>query len=1730
MEERIPVLPPFNMDHSIVDITDVVLWQPLTCLEYWPYGNSNGVLGMEYFPGAEAYVTMQYPPEQWLLFFRAVPIGVPGLPIDWEEWSKEGGPFYPGDDLPPYWVMDKCGKVLPAPTEYTVFDSRDWIAMDVSKRIIPDVEPLVMYYVSEAMEQRFSTDLLEILKESGIGTPGLIENWTKFDIQTRPDHYTEFVLPAVPSVNPLVYIGGTVQDYFKPDMREYPGSYLITTSLIAPNSRDDRPVRGGDFQDARVAFSYNMTGGYDPYVNTLVRVYGDVQPYGMNKPFYANWKDPFNPAAIVTDSITFDPAILEHDPVEYPMSTQSKNIDLKTELRAWYEPCYEFNKNKKSAIVAGTTYMIIDSENKMPFHGGATSTYFAFPIVEDETTEQVGLELFENIQGTPLIPNLVKLTLVEGTTDTYGKTTNGTIRIEKKYTLAPGEVVQFLDHKLQYVSTSVTGDSTYCRLWYAGNDADDSAIIVTLNQNEIMFFDRFMGVSTTPHHPSQTWYARFEGIPQSGHVDITVGKELQWGDVFYVDSVRYEVVAIEVIDDTGDGEADKFKYITLRTPFAKGGWGGTFYDSGEPASSQWITRLQPCDPIPVLPPFNVEHEIVDDTDVVLWQPLTNLDEWPIGDPNGVPCMEYFPYAERYLTMQYPPYPWLKYFRAVPIGVSDLPIDWQLWESYGGPFYPGTELPDNWTCCLSGDVMEAPENYTVFDTMHWIAHDVSQRIISPVAPLEFSWVSETKESRYSTNLLQVLNETVTGEEPVEEVWTKYEIQTLPAMYTEFDLSVIPSIKPDTREHPGSYLITASFLAPNAGGDLNRNQSYEETNRFAFSLNASHGAGIYVGEYIPPNLPPNPPANIAQFKSDSATEIPVGCTTDERIVIFKGNVSDSDGDQVKLQVELRRLDEYGGEFDETKGGLFESTLVENGSEAVVSRGELIDADYHWRARAIDEHGEKSEWVEFGDNDLSEVDFTVIGAIPSGTIKVSLNGNVDDATKDWKYPTKYNAPVFRRGVDNPILILDFDSQLPQNYEGLFEVYSPRNDERIDKAIEWAENQLGSHEYDEYCWKFVVHAYKKTGADWILPPQLSAKEAANSLKPLKTGIPPRGTLVFYDCWGTLEEEYRNWGHVGLSIGNGDVIHAFGKVRVDNHLDIQDLSPGTGWTNPEYIGWVEPPVNPPIGCIGSLSSSFCGIDGNSLAGIWKWSDTKGNPLNKDQIPIGIYTVRGYLVNRDNPEDKNFIGSDKFYVIFDFDKSKQSFVCWKKDCTYTPYSNFYEFYLDKPEIWKRAVEWASGSETRKEAVDKISELARRINGNMVYHHSACDETSDFGSDEYDNDFDGDVDEGLIFKDENWNHNYEPCEDSANYGKAYYKWEWESWHHIPYPVIFTKWVGDNGVVNDPKTAAKIGWHFDNMEMVEKDFDPEDRIPHQHSLGVCQDYAMLTVGYLRAIGMPSRPVIAEGQRQTLFSEPFYHAWLQWFENGKWNHLDSDFEAKNSTWENIKYEALYYHNKGSVIFDNVLVRSGDDCSSQSNIADQYNGYTITYFGETSEFLENETVCKYEIINTPLFKPGRNSTVELNITNPANESKTIIVVVELLPYLGPYRNPSLAYAESDKEITVVANSTVTEDFNLEVVGFTPPGDYNLTVYEVINNNATLALINATKVLAKYIVTTEMPDKIIYKQPFTFNATIKNNATSPIHNVSVELDTHCYFNTTEPLEKKISVLIPVIFHRITLL
>lgn len=133
---------------------------------------------------------------------------------------------------------------------------------------------------------------------------------------------------------------------------------------------------------------------------------------------------------------------------------------------------------------------------------------------------------------------------------------------------------------------------------------------------------------------------------------------------------------------------------------------------------------------------------------------------------------------------------------------------------------------------------------------------------------------------------------------------------------------------------------------------------------------------------------------------------------------------------------------------------------------------------------------------------------------------------------------------------------------------------DRIVDGALRWALDHLGSADYPGLCYAFCEDAYE-LGADIILDGQgTTAKEAAEAYHPVLEGVPPRGSYVFYDCSGKLMGEYKNWGHMGLSLGDGRVVHSWcAEVRVDDFRAIGAFDPPPGWTQPVYTGWAPPAV-----------------------------------------------------------------------------------------------------------------------------------------------------------------------------------------------------------------------------------------------------------------------------------------------------------------------------------------------------------------------------------------------------------------------------------------------------------------------------------------------------------------------------------------------------------------------------
>ena len=107
-----------------------------------------------------------------------------------------------------------------------------------------------------------------------------------------------------------------------------------------------------------------------------------------------------------------------------------------------------------------------------------------------------------------------------------------------------------------------------------------------------------------------------------------------------------------------------------------------------------------------------------------------------------------------------------------------------------------------------------------------------------------------------------------------------------------------------------------------------------------------------------------------------------------------------------------------------------------------------------------------------------------------------------------------------------------------------------QVSKILAWANARIGSHDYDGKCQRFVRQAYEAAGIK-------SSKGAANATEAWKlwvkskskTDIPTGATVYFVGSKPAI-------GHVGIYIGNGNIIHAAG----DKGVKISSLSSMSGW------------------------------------------------------------------------------------------------------------------------------------------------------------------------------------------------------------------------------------------------------------------------------------------------------------------------------------------------------------------------------------------------------------------------------------------------------------------------------------------------------------------------------------------------------------------------------------------
>ena len=187
---------------------------------------------------------------------------------------------------------------------------------------------------------------------------------------------------------------------------------------------------------------------------------------------------------------------------------------------------------------------------------------------------------------------------------------------------------------------------------------------------------------------------------------------------------------------------------------------------------------------------------------------------------------------------------------------------------------------------------------------------------------------------------------------------------------------------------------------------------------------------------------------------------------------------------------------------------------------------------------------------------------------------------AARDWafrhtEYPALYSYCKYTNEASirtAEAIGMRFDREYPDRDNGITHVSAIIReqwlDELTDNMIAWAESRLGNTDYAGWCLSFIEDALEKSNGIEVFGGS-SAKESCEMYKDaLQGGQSEIGAFVFYDCMCLSEHGPVGWGHCGISLGGGRVIHAWDRVRTDGYLETEDLTAPSGGRH-GYIGWV---------------------------------------------------------------------------------------------------------------------------------------------------------------------------------------------------------------------------------------------------------------------------------------------------------------------------------------------------------------------------------------------------------------------------------------------------------------------------------------------------------------------------------------------------------------------------------
>jgi len=199
--------------------------------------------------------------------------------------------------------------------------------------------------------------------------------------------------------------------------------------------------------------------------------------------------------------------------------------------------------------------------------------------------------------------------------------------------LFAGKSLQFFDHVVTLESVSASGNARFTVCDNEGGGTPTCSEHRSLSINDVKYFYR--GIEPTPG-PSEksTFYLRLidydtePGVDSAlvevgrifGNTYANIGNDPQWNQkAFMVDGVLYNVVAIKA-------EGKCIKYITFRQKLPKAPYDIKLYGKELVTWDEGVV-------LPEMPPFNMNHEILDDVQNTWTVPYSQQDK--IGEKKAV---------------------------------------------------------------------------------------------------------------------------------------------------------------------------------------------------------------------------------------------------------------------------------------------------------------------------------------------------------------------------------------------------------------------------------------------------------------------------------------------------------------------------------------------------------------------------------------------------------------------------------------------------------------------------------------------------------------------------------------------------------------------------------------------------------------------------------------------------------------------------------------------------------------------------------------------------------------------------------------------------------------------------------------------------------------------------------------------------------------------------------------